>query len=57
MGMSRQPASISADRQAVPRIAFGAHPDEFVMPGIVLDLAAHREGWAAMKKAKAKSQS
>jgi hypothetical protein len=39
------------------RIALGAHPDEFVLPGITLDLAAHREGWAQMKKAQAKSQS
>jgi hypothetical protein len=54
MGMSR--ASIYR-RIKLFRIAFGAHPDEFVIPGIVLDLAAHREGWAAMKKAMAKSQS
>src|SRR5262252_11114080 len=54
MGMSR--ASIYR-RIKLFRIAFGAHPDEFVMPGISLDLGAHREGWAAMKKAQAKSQS
>lgn len=54
MGMSR--ASIYR-RIKLFRIAFGAHPDEFVMPGIELDLAAHREGWAEMKKARAKSQS
>ena len=54
MGMSR--ASIYR-RIKLFRIAFGAHPDEFVMPGIELDLGAHRQGWAQMKKAKAKSQS
>ena len=54
MGMSR--ASIYR-RIKLFRIAFGAHPDEFVLPGITLDLAAHREGWAQMKKVKAKSQS
>jgi len=54
MGMSR--ASIYR-RVKLFRIAFGAHPDEFVLPGITLDLGAHREGWAAMKKAQAKSQS
>jgi hypothetical protein len=54
MGMSR--ASIYR-RIKLFRMAFGAHPDEFVLPGITLDLAAHREGWAQMKKAKAQSQS
>jgi hypothetical protein len=54
MGMSR--ASIYR-RIKLFRIAFGAHPDEFVLPGISLDLAAHREGWARMKKAKTQSQS
>ena len=53
MGMSR--ASIYR-RIKLFRIAFGAHPDEFEMPGITLDLVAFREGWAE-KKAKAKSQS
>ena len=43
MGMSR--ASIYR-RIKLFRIAFGAHPDEFEMPGITLDLAAFREGWA-----------
>ena len=47
MGMSR--ASIYR-RIKLFRIAFGAHPDEFEMPGITLDLVAFREGWAAMKK-------
>jgi hypothetical protein len=53
MGMSR--ASIYR-RIKLFRLAFGAHPDEFEMPGITLDLAAYRDGWAK-KKAKAKSQS
>ncbi len=50
MGMSR--ASIYR-KVKLFRIAFGAHPDEFEMPGITLDLAAFREGWAAKEKAKA----
>jgi hypothetical protein len=53
MGMSR--ASIYR-RIKLFRIAFGAHPDEFDMPGIALDLVAFREGWAE-KKSPAKSQS
>jgi hypothetical protein len=54
MGMSR--ASIYR-RIKLFRMAFGAHPDEFEMPGITLDLEAFREGWAEKKKkAKAKSQ-
>ena len=40
MGMSR--ASIYR-RIKLFRIAVGAHPDEFVMPGVTLDLAAYRE--------------
>ena len=51
LGMSR--ASIYR-RIKLFRIAFDAHPDEFVMPGIALDLVAFQEGFAA--KAKAKSQ-
>jgi hypothetical protein len=65
MGMSR--ASIYR-RVKLFRIAFGAHPDEFVMPGIKLDLNDFRDGWAkhaadkrakekAEAKAKAKAQS
>jgi hypothetical protein len=54
MGMSR--ASIYR-RIKLFRLAFGAHPDEFEMPGITLDLVAFREGWAEKKKAKAQSQS
>ena len=65
MGMSR--ASIYR-RVKLFRIAFGAHPDEFVMPGIKLDLVDFRDGWArhaaekrarekAEAKAKAKAQS
>jgi hypothetical protein len=50
MGMSR--ASIYR-RIKLFRMAFGAHPDEFEMPGITLDLEAFREGWAAKKAAKA----
>lgn len=52
MGMSR--ASIYR-RIKLFRIAFGAHPDEFEMPGITLDLKDFREGWAAIKKEKAKA--
>ena len=52
MGMSR--ASIYR-RIKLFRIAFGAHPDEFEMPGITLDLAAFRDGWAEKNKAKVKS--
>ena len=57
MGMSR--ASIYR-RIKLFRVAFGAHPDEFEMPGITLDLVAFRDGWgaiAAEKRAAAKSQS
>jgi hypothetical protein len=58
MGMSR--ASIYR-RVKLFRIAFGAHPDEFEMPGIRLDLGAFREGWAeknrAREQAKAKAES
>ena len=57
MGMSR--ASIYR-RIKLFRIAFGAHPDEFEMPGITLDLVAFRDGWAAIaaqKRAEAQSQS
>ena len=53
MGMSR--ASIYR-RIKLFRIAFGAHPDEFEMPGITLDLVAFREGWAEKKAAKAARQ-
>ena len=53
MGMSR--ASIYR-RVKLFRIAFGAHPDEFVMPGITLDLAAHREGWEKIKAEKAEAE-
>ena len=61
MGMSR--ASIYR-RIKLFRVAFGAHPDEFEMPGVTLDLVAFRDGWAAIaakkradEKAQAKSQS
>ena len=50
MGMSR--ASIYR-RIKLFRMAFGAHPDEFEMPGITLDLAAFREGWARARRARA----
>ena len=50
LGMSR--ASIYR-RIKLFRIAFGAHPDEFEMPGITLDLVAFREGWAQKKQEKA----
>src|SRR6478752_1097039 len=52
LGMSR--ASIYR-RIKLFRIAFGAHPDEFEMPGITLDLEDFRAGWAAIKKEKAKA--
>lgn len=52
MGMSR--ASIYR-RIKLFRIAFGAHPDEFEMPGIKLDLDDFRDGWAAIKKEKEKT--
>jgi hypothetical protein len=57
LGMSR--ASIYR-RIKLFRMAFGAHPDEFEMPGITLDLESFREGWAKIKaerQAAAKSQS
>ena len=50
LGMSR--ASIYR-RIKLFRVAFGAHPDEFEMPGITLDLVEFREGWEAKKAAKA----
>jgi hypothetical protein len=56
MGMSR--ASIYR-RIKLFRIAFGAHPDEFVMPGIDLSLEGWRDGWAvsaAEKRAKARAK-
>jgi hypothetical protein len=56
MGMSR--ASIYR-RVKLFRIAFGAHPDEFEMPGIKLDLIDFRDGWAkiaAEKRAKEKAE-
>jgi hypothetical protein len=54
MGMSR--ASIYR-RIKLFRIAFGAHPDEFEMPGITLDLVEFREGWAKKKAGKATTKS
>jgi hypothetical protein len=57
LGMSR--ASIYR-RIKLFRIAFDAHPDEFEMPGITLDLEGFREGWATIKaerEAAVKSQS
>jgi len=53
MGMSR--ASIYR-RVKLFRIAFGAHPDEFEMPGVKLDLEDYRAGWAAWQKAKAETK-
>jgi len=53
MGMSR--ASIYR-RIKLFRIAFNAHPDEFEMPGINLDLVGYREGWAERNKAKAEAK-
>ncbi len=39
------------------RVAFGAHPDEYEMPGITLDLVAFREGFAEKDRAKARAKS
>jgi hypothetical protein len=39
------------------RLAFGEHPDEFVMPGVKVDLEDYRSGWAAYYEAKAKAKS
>jgi hypothetical protein len=52
LGMSR--ASIYR-RIKLFRIAFGAHPDEFKMPGIKLDLKDFQAGWAAIKEERAKA--
>jgi hypothetical protein len=52
LGMSR--ASVYR-RIKLFRMAFGAHPDEFEMPGVSLDLAAYREEWAARHAAKSQS--
>jgi hypothetical protein len=52
LGMSR--ASIYR-RIKLFRIAFGAHPDEFEMPGIKLDLKDFQAGWAAIKEERAKA--
>jgi hypothetical protein len=54
LGMSR--ASIYR-RVKLFRIAFGAHPDEFVMPGVKVDLEDYRAGWAAWSEAKRKAKS
>src|SRR3954469_7998516 len=57
LGMSR--ASIYR-RIKLFRVAFGAHPDEFEMPGVKLDLVEFRDGWAAIaaeKRAAAEAQS
>lgn len=53
LGMSR--ASIYR-RVKLFRIAFGAHPDEFVMPGVKVDLEDYRAGWAAHNEARAKAK-
>jgi hypothetical protein len=52
LGMSR--ASIYR-RIKLFRMAFGEHPDEFEMPGIVLDVKAFRSGWAERNAARAKA--
>ncbi len=39
------------------RMLLGVHPDEFEMPGITLDVAAHREGWRELNAARAKKRS
>ena len=54
LGMSR--ASIYR-RIKLFRVAFGAHPDEYEMPGITLDLVAFREGFAEKDRAKASAKS
>lgn len=53
LGMSR--ASIYR-RVKLFRIAFGEHPDEFVMPGVKVDLGDYRSGWAAFNEARAKAK-
>jgi len=53
LGMSR--ASIYR-RVKLFRIAFGAHPDEFEMPGIAVNVKDYREGWAVYHAAKAQKQ-
>jgi len=53
LGMSR--ASIYR-RVKLFRVAFGAHPDEFVMPGVKVDLKDYRDGWAAWHKARAEAK-
>jgi hypothetical protein len=53
LGMSR--ASIYR-RVKLFRLAFGAHPDEFVMPGVKVDLEDYRSGWAAWNEAKAEAK-
>jgi hypothetical protein len=52
MGMSR--ASIYR-RVKLFRIAFGAHPDEFEMPGLIIDYADYKAGWAKWKAEKEKA--
>lgn len=47
LGMSR--ASIYR-RVRLFRVAFGAHPDEFELPGVRLDLVAYQEGMRPKKK-------
>ena len=42
---------LPADQVVPDRVR--AHPDEFEMPGITLDLVAFREGWAQKKQEKA----
>jgi hypothetical protein len=53
MGMSR---ALIYRRIKMFRLAFGAHPDEFVMPGVKLDLVDFREGWAAIAAEKRKQE-
>jgi hypothetical protein len=54
LGMSR--ASIYR-RVKLFRIAFGEHPDEFVMPGVKVDLEDYRAAWAERNAARAKTKS
>jgi hypothetical protein len=53
LGMSR--ATIYR-RIKMFRIAFGAHPDEFQMPGVTIDIAAYREGMREFNSARAASK-
>src|SRR4051794_38725857 len=52
IGMSR---SSIYRRIKLFRRAYGQHPDEFVMPGVSLDVAEYHVGWAAHAASKSQS--